>query len=215
MSESELLKRSQLIEGLTFSQLACALNLQVPLNTNRRKGFIGQAIEQALGTTAKNAAEPDFKELGIELKTIPINKSGKAGESTFITTIPLTNIQEQAWKTSDCYKKLKKVLWIPIEGDKSISYGNRRIGRAILWKMPIEDELIIKKDWTLLTNLIITGRLNEINASLGDYLQVRPKGRNAKSLCYGFNEEGRRIKTLPRGFYLRSSFTSKLLQEYS
>lgn len=215
MNEKELLLRSLQIEGLTFNQLVSSLQLQIPQNINQRKGFIGQAIEIILGTTAKNNAEPDFQELGIELKTIPINKQGKPQESTFITTIPLLHIHKQKWEDSNCYKKLKKVLWIPVEGDKSISFGKRRIGRAILWNMPEEDEIILKKDWDLLTNLIVLGKLNEINGTLGEYLQIRPKGQNSRSLCYGYNEEGRKVKTLPRAFYLRSKFTAKILATHT
>ena len=53
--------------------------------------------------------------------------------------------------------------------------------------------------------------LAEIDASMGEYLQVRPKAANGKSLCYGFDEVGNKILTLPRGFYLRSSFTMTVL----
>ncbi|MGC1183416.1 MAG: DNA mismatch repair protein MutH, partial [Legionella sp.] len=41
------------------------------------------------------------------------------------------------------------------------------------------------------------------------------KAANGKSLCYGFDSEGNKVKTLPRGFYLRSSFTAKILSSTS
>jgi len=59
--------------------------------------------------------------------------------------------------------------------------------------------------------MISTGRLAEINAGMGQYLQVRPKAANSKSLCYGFDETGNKVLTLPRGFYLRSTFTASIL----
>jgi DNA mismatch repair protein MutH len=60
--------------------------------------------------------------------------------------------------------------------------------------------------------MISAGRLDEINGRIGQYLQVRPKAANAKSLCYGFNGEGNKILTLPRGFYLRSLFTEQIIK---
>jgi DNA mismatch repair protein MutH len=210
-SEEQLLQRCQNIEGLSIGQLTLKLKIRIPINPLQRKGFVGSAVELALGTTAKNKASPDFCSLGIELKTLPINHLGKPAESTFVTSIPLLTIQQETWESSQCFSKLKRVLWLPIEGDKSIEFLHRRIGRAILWSPSISDEEILKKDWTEFVLMISTGKLAEINASMGEYLQIRPKAANGKSLCYGYDETGSKVLTMPRGFYLRASFTGKIL----
>ena len=210
-NESELLARCESIEGLSFAQLATRLRLSIPADPIQRKGWVGQAIELALGATAKNKSAPDFCSLGVELKTLPINHLGKPAESTFVTTIPLLTIHKQTWLTSQCFAKLKRVLWFPIEGDRGIAFSHRRIGRGVLWSPTPDDEAILSKDWSELTLMISTGMLAEIDATIGDYLQVRPKAANAKSLCYGFDDEGNKVLTMPRGFYLRSSFTTTLL----
>ncbi len=210
-NEAELLARCKLIEGLSFLQLATLLGLSIPSNPLKRKGWLGQAIELALGTTAKNKSAPDFCALGIELKTLPINHLGKPAESTFVTTIPLLTIQQQEWETSQCFSKLKRVLWLPVEGDLSIDFPHRRIGRGVLWSPSIEEAAILKKDWLEFSLMISTGKLAEVVANMGEYLQVRPKAANAKSLCYGFDELGNKILTLPRGFYLRSRFTMTIM----
>ena len=98
-----------------------------------------------------------------------------------------------------------------IEGDKNIPFLDRRIGRGILWSPSVDEEAILAKDWSEFALMISTGRLSEINASMGDYLQIRPKAATAKSLCYGFDEVGNKIQTLPRGFYLRCGFTKNIL----
>jgi len=210
-SEDELLARSRAIEGLSLGQLATELRLNIPANPLQRKGWAGQAIEIALGTTAGTKAAPDFSELGIELKTLPINHLGKPAESTFVTSIPLLTIHQEKWAESACFAKLKRVLWLPVEADKQIEFQNRRIGRAILWSPSIDEEAVLASDWSELALMIGTGRLAEIDASMGQYLQVRPKAANSKSLCYGFDEAGNKILTLPRGFYLRSRFTATIL----
>ena len=210
-NETELLARCEAIEGFSFAQLARALDICIPSNPLQRKGWVGQAIELALGTTAGNKRGPDFCDLGIELKTVPINHLGKPAESTFVSTIPLLTIHKQAWATSECFAKLKRVLWLPIEGDPRIAFPHRRIGSGLLWSPSAKDEAVLAEDWSELTRMITTGMLAEINASMGEYLQIRPKAANAKSLCYGFDESGNKVLTLPRGFYLRSSFTKTIL----
>jgi len=214
-SEDELLDRCKAIEGLSFAQLATELGLSIPEHPLKRKGFVGQAIELALGTTAGCQSSPDFCALGIELKTLPINHLGKPAESTFITSIPLLTIHNQVWETSQCYAKLKRVLWLPIEGSRDIPFSHRRIGCGILWSPSLHDEEVLAKDWTDLTFMMSTGKLAEVDASMGDYIQVRPKAANGKSLCYGFDESGNKIQTMPRGFYLRSRFTAKILNSES
>lgn len=210
-TESELLARCQRIEGLSFAQLSMATGLIIPTNPNQRKGWVGQAIEWALGTDAANLSAPDFTALGIELKTLPIAASGKPTESTFVTTIPLLTIHQQTWQTSQCYAKLKRVLWVPIEGDTAIPYTHRRIGRGFIWSPSEEQAAILAADWEYLSGQIGTGQLETLDARAGQYLQVRPKGANGKSLCFGFDAEGNKIKTLPRGFYLRSEFTRAII----
>lgn len=210
-SEQELLERCSQIAGLSFSQLGLKLKLAIPTHPNQRKGWVGQSIELALGTDAQNKSLPDFKDLGVELKTLPLNKNGRPAESTFITSIPLLTIHQQQWKSSQCYAKLKRILWVPIEGDTDIPYSQRRIGQGFLWSPNEEQENILASDWGFLAFQISTGRLETLDAKAGEYLQIRPKGANGKSLCFGYDSQGNKVKTLPRGFYLRSSFTVKLL----
>lgn len=210
-SEAELLARCRMIEGLSFAQLATKLGVSVPMDPVQRKGWLGVLVEKALGTTAGTEAKPDFHHLGIELKTLPINARGKPVESTFVTSINLLTIHHECWETSQCYSKLKHVLWLPIEGDERVVFAHRRIGRGFLWSAKQEDVCILKRDWTDLSFMLGSGRMADVDARMGVYLQVRPKAANSRSVCYGFDAEGNKVLTLPRGFYLRPSFTEKML----
>ena len=210
-NEPALLERCQTMEGWTFAQLASKLYLTIPLLPTQRKGWLGQAIELYLGATARNQSIPDFAHLGIELKTLPLGKLGTPSESTFVSRIPLLTLQQQVFENSDCYHKLRKVLWIPIEGDTTIPYPYRRIGKAILWSSSAEDTEILKQDWQHFALLISTGRWADIDARMGEYLQVRPKAANSHALCEAYDEQGNIVLTMPRGFYLRSLFTRKIM----
>ncbi len=205
-TEEELLARTESLIGKT---LAYVIHHNT-LSKNIHKGAIGQAFEHILGADAGNAAAPDFMSLGIELKTLPIGKNNQAKESTFVTAISLTQIMQETWETSYVYHKLKRVLWIPIEGDTQVPLAERRIGQAFLWSPNSEQLAILRNDWQEFSNIIALGQLETISAKSGTYLQIRPKGADGKSLAWGMNEQGEKIKTLPRGFYLRAGFTTEL-----
>lgn len=206
MNLASLLKKCDALAGISFGQLASQLKLQLP--TPSAKGWLGQAIEIYLGSSAGNKAIPDFPNLGIELKTLPIGVNNKPTESTFICSISLTT--QETWESSRCYNKLRSILWIPVEGLTTIPYMQRRIGHGFLWQPSKDDLVILKADWQYFSDKIAFGEIADISSHQGRYLQIRPKAANAKALCNSYNQEGNKVKTLPRGFYLRSSFSHKI-----
>ncbi|MBS9783145.1 MAG: DNA mismatch repair endonuclease MutH [Pasteurella sp.] len=213
-TEAELLTKAQWLAGFTLGEIAKSLNIIVPPDLRRDKGWVGMLIETALGAKAGSKAEQDFAHLGIELKTIPINSQGQPLETTFVSLAPLTQNNGITWQSSHVRHKLQRVLWIPVEGERQIPLSERRIGQPILWSPTPEQEQQLKQDWEELMELIVLGRLNEINAKIGEVLQLRPKGKNSRSLANAFNQEGERVQSLPLGFYLRKEFTSKILQQF-
>lgn len=214
-NEKELIAKAKMLAGLTFAEVAQTLGLPLPENLKRDKGWVGMLLETALGAKAGSKAEQDFAELGIELKTIPINKHGYPLETTFVSLAPLIENSGIVWQHSHVRYKLSKVLWIPVEGERSIPLANRHIGMPILWQPTPEQETRLQKDWEELMDLIVLGKVKSINATLGEVLQLRPKGRNAKALTRAIGADGSIIETLPLGFYLRKSFTAEILQNFT
>ena len=213
-SATALLERAEQLAGLNLQQLAARHQLPLPIDNKKAKGWIGQLLEHCLGATAGSLAEPDFLQLGIELKTLPVNAHGTPQESTYISVVPLLELHQMTWRTSNVYKKLAKVLWVPIQSDPTLPFAERKIGTPLLWSPTAEQEAALQADWEELSELICLGQLQAITARHGRYLQIRPKGANAKSLCWAIGPEGEKIQTLPRGFYLRASFTAQLLKEH-
>ncbi|MGR6980785.1 DNA mismatch repair endonuclease MutH [Testudinibacter sp. P27/CKL/0425] len=210
-SEAQLLQAARRLAGLRFADLAAEHQLSVPENLKRHKGWVGMLLETALGAQAGNKAQQDFAELGIELKTIPVNRHGYPLETTFVSLAPLTQNSGVIWQNSHVRHKLQKVLWIPIEGERTIPLAERRIGSPILWQPTAEQEARLARDWEELMDLIVLGRVNEITASIGEVLQLRPKAANNRELTAAHGQLGQPIKTLPLGFYLRKNFTAEIL----
>lgn len=214
-NEIELLDRASQIAGYSLKAIANSLNMSTPENLNRHKGWIGNLLEYYLGAKAGSKPEQDFSELGIELKTLPINQQGLPLETTFVSVAPLINNQGITWETSHVRYKLSKVLWIPVEGDRSIPIAERRIGVPILWQPSLEQEQQLKEDWQELMDMIVLGKVEYITAKIGQYLQIRPKAANGKALTQAYNESGDLIYTRPRGFYLRKNFTTQILTDFA
>ncbi len=213
-SENQLLERVQAIAGLSLQTLAERCGEYVPHTLKRQKGWVGQLLEIILGASASSRAAPDFELIGVELKTIPVDRQGKPFESTYVCTAPLLELTRQTWQTSWVKHKLSRVLWLPIISEPGVAIGERRVGNAILWSPSAEDTTILANDWNELTDMLCLGQLELITARHGTYLQIRPKAANSRALCWGINEQGERVPTLPRGFYLRAGFTRKILTEH-
>lgn len=212
-STTELLQRARQLAGFTLAELAAELNQQLPADLQKDKGTVGQLLELALGASAGSKAEPDFPHLGVELKTIPIDRSGKPLESTYVCVAPMTGAALQRWEDSWVCRKLQHVLWVPVLAERGIPLAERMIGRAFLWQPSAEQQQLLRQDWEELMELLALGGLAQIKGSHGKVLQLRPKGANSQALTRAIGERGEPVQALPRGFYLKTSFTIQLLQQ--
>jgi len=213
-TEQELLDRCLLLSGKQLSELALEYQHPIPSSLHQSKGFIGQLIECVLGASAANLPEPDFQNLGIELKTLPLNADGSPRESTYVCTAPLNLRAEiEYWEISRVRKKLAQILWVPIEADPLIPLAERRIGTPLLWRLTPSLETILRQDWEELTQMLHLGQTAHLSAKIGTYLQIRPKAAHSRILYPSINEYGEEIFLNPKGFYLRSQFTEKILSE--
>ena len=213
-SEAELLARAEAIAGRALGEVAVELGLALPANTRRGKGWTGTVIEHALGASAGSLPEPDFRLIAVELKTIPIGANLRPLESTYVCTVPLAGDAAPNWRDSNVRRKLARVLWMPFEGDRAIPLHARRIGAPLLWSPSIDEDAALASDWETLMDRVVLGRVDEISAREGECLQIRPKAANAASRRRAIGSSGAFEPTLPRGFYLRASFTAAVLARH-
>ncbi|KAB8305289.1 DNA mismatch repair endonuclease MutH [Erwinia endophytica] len=213
-NEHQLLERARLLAGYTLGELALRANLTIPHDLRRDKGWVGMLLERYLGASAGSKPEQDFAEIGVELKTIPIDAQGRPLETTFVCVAPLTGNTGVVWQTSHVRHKLARVLWVPVEGNRDIPLAERRVGAPLLWSPNEKEEALLRQDWEELMDMIVLGQVERITARHGQVLQIRPKAANSKALTEGIGEKGQPIMTLPRGFYLKKTFTAPLLARH-
>lgn len=213
-SEAHLMDQAQRLAGYTLGELAALAGLPIPADLKRDKGWTGVLLELWLGASAGSKPEQDFAALGVELKTIPIDSRGKPLETTFVCVAPLTGNTGISWETSHVRHKLKRVLWMPVEGDRAIPLAERRVGSPLLWSPNEEEDRQLRLDWEELMDMIVLGQVERITARHGEVLQLRPKAANSKALTEAIGAHGEPILTLPRGFYLKKNFTGALLARH-
>jgi DNA mismatch repair protein MutH len=208
--EQELLLRLQALPGRALGELAARLLLPPPPSDPRRsKGWAGALLERALGATGASRAVPDFPQLGIELKTVPVDAEGAPLESTFVASFDPS--ADPRWETCAVRGKLKRVAWVTVTAAKGVAMEERRCGAVRLWSPSEEEEAVLRDDYEEIADLAAEGYLERISAHRGAALQLRPKGRDASDLRWSIDEEGAPVRVPPRAFYLRRSFTRKIL----
>lgn len=213
--EGALLERAGAIAGARLVDLARALDVafdddalleSAPL----AKGKVGELVERALGIARSSRAGPDLHALGIEVKTLPIDASGHVHESTYVCRIALDDVRDTPWMLSSARRKLSRVLFVLVE-PAALPLVARRVGRALLWSPDDVEDAILEADYEDHRDLIGRGLGDLLSASRGRALQVRPKAKNARERGRGFDEDGDALRVAPRGFYLRPSFTARVV----
>ena len=109
--------------------------------------------------------------------------------------------------------KLQQVLWVPVEGHRSIPIAERRIGTPVLWQPSPEQQALLKQDWEEIMELIALGKVDSITARHGEVLQLRPKAANSQALTQSIAADGTMGLSNPRGFYLKIAFTQDILTQ--
>jgi len=208
------MERAARLAGRRLGEIARELKIPVPAHAVQAKGWTGTLLETALGATAASLPEPDFQAIGIELKSVPVHPDGRPRESTYICTLPPPGGDPPLWEHSNVLRKLARVLFVPVVYETGAGFAHRLIGAPLIWSPSPEEESALRADWEELMDMVCTGQVESITAHHGTHLQIRPKAANAAARQRGVGEDGAPAETLPRGFYLRASFTAAIFRRH-
>jgi DNA mismatch repair protein MutH len=206
----ELVVRARALEGRAVGALGVTVRSDDPRST---KGSAGAILESVLGANGGPTRIVDFPDLGVELKTIPVTPEGAPLESTYVCTLSLADAESQEWESSWVRTKLACVLFVPLVGPAGAPWKSRTVGPARLWSPTTEQSDVLRSDFDDIVGLIGVGRIEELTAHRGRWLQVRPKARDGSARTIAWGSDGEAIATVPRGFYLRTRFTRAILED--
>ncbi|QJC35873.1 MutH/Sau3AI family endonuclease [Enterobacteriaceae endosymbiont of Donacia sparganii] len=213
-NENILFLRAKLITGYSIIDIARWLNYKIFNNFKQDKGIIGKLIEfYLIGKQNNNLSNQDIPYLGIEIKTITINKKNKIINDCFICSFPLINKNTLLFYKKKLDNKISKILWIPII-IKNINtpLPMRKIGKPFFWVPSVKEKIKLNYDWNNLIKLLIIGEIKNINSYNGYILLVKNKG-NKKQLTKTIDKTGKIISIIPRSLYFKKKFLNYLLKK--
>ncbi len=151
------------------------------------KGNFGQFLEKYYFQYEPNSlSEPDFNEVGLELKTSPLkqinNGDYRSKERLVLNIINYFEVVNQKFENSSFYKKNAHLLLIFYLHQFDIDVLDLVIKIVGEWKFAETDLEIIKQDWNLITNKIKTGKAHELSEGDTFYLGAATKGGKGGNL---------------------------------
>lgn len=221
-SENEIYAYAKKLEGHTFQDVIdLGITPEGVDRTYKDKKFKGRAgtiiEERYFGYKANSDERPDFPEAEVELKTtcFDVLKNGQpsAGERLVISMIPLDRPIEEDLIHSHVWDKLKRILLIYYQRDKSINFFDQKIVKVALFTPPKEDMEIIKEDYKTISSIIRSGKAEELSEGITNYLGACTKGKNAEASVvkqyYPPNAPAKK-----RAFCLKNSYMRYVLSHY-
>ncbi len=212
-SKEELLKKAKECINIPFKDIQD--NAQ--LCNEKNKGNIGNMIQECwFGRAVNSSPEPDFAEVGVELKVTPFfyNKSNKATakERLVLNIINYMEEVKTTFETSHFWNKNKSILLMHYEYLKDVSKEDFKIISAILYEYPEKDLIVIKQDWEKIIQKIKAGKAHELSEGDTLYLGACRKGAGGEKDLrqQPFNT----IKANQRAYCLKQSYMTYILNTY-
>lgn len=180
------------------------------------KGAIGTVIEESwFGYSPNSEAEPDFPEAKVELKVTPyikgLNGKIRAKERLVCNIINYMEEYDKTFKTSSFWHKCETMLLMSYEHKKDIPKGEFKIDKAVLFSFPMEDLVIIERDWNIIMTKVRDGKAHLISEGDTMYLAACTKGANASSVRkQPFSD----TMAKQRAYSLKSSYMTQILNQY-
>jgi DNA mismatch repair protein MutH len=213
LDEKSILAFAKRLEGKTLDE---AVKLEKPLEGSPavRKGKVGLIYEAYFGLPPSNESEPDFPEVGIELKVVPLVKGAdgrlRIKERTAVSMINYMRIVKETWETASVRKKLRRILFIFFEvrpGKSEAAYLTKSV---FLWSPSHIDERFFDFDWTGTKKKVEQGKAHEISEADSVYLGAVRKGAGKGKDLQPQPFSG--IQAPSRAFALKQCFTRMLFE---
>ena len=153
---------------------------------------------------------PDFPGAGIELKVVPLRRTGRGlgvKERTVISLIDYMTLIEETWATASVRKKLK-ILFVFFEHIDEQPKSTFPIREFLLWEPDARTDALLQADWDRVFAKVRQGRAHELSESDGAIMGPCTKG--ATGLSRRPQPFGDHAK--PRAWALKPSFTLQLFR---
>lgn len=177
------------------------------------KGKFGQFLEKYyFGIENNSDSEPDFKEVGLELKSTPIKELVRGGyspkERLILNIINYDDVVKETWEKSHFLSKNELLLLVMYLYEKDKNLLDFLIKYVTLWKIQGEDREIIRQDWEKIVNKIRSGKAHELSEGDTFYLGACRKGHLEKPRVYSSGD----VPAKQRAFSFKLRYMKSILE---
>ena len=208
-SEKDILAKARELEGRLLGSILGARFSAVTGATGRAE--VGHAIESHFGIPPNSSPEPDFPGAEIELKVVPLRRTGRGlgvKERTVISLIDYVTLIDETWAKASVRKKLK-ILFVFFEHLDGKPKGSFPIREVLLWEPDARTDALLQADWDRVFAKVRQARAHELSESDGAIMGPCTKGATGASLR---PQPFGKIMAKPRAWALKPSFTWQLYQ---
>ena len=212
-SQQELLNVADGLKGKSIREILNGKSFDL------HKGAIGNVIElEGFGIPANNDARPDFPELGIELKVLPLKKRSKGEfsikERTKICSINYVELVREEWTSSHAKNKLNKILFIFYHHNSDDLLASKVID-CHLFNLELSEEPIIRADWNRTKKKVADGLAHELSESENLILAASRSGQGGLPYEKWPIQPNKKYqeRARQRAFSLKPSFTRTIWLE--
>jgi DNA mismatch repair endonuclease MutH len=206
-SEADILAKAAELEGRLLGDLPGARFTAATGAKGRAE--VGLAVESYFGIPPNPSPLPDFPGAGIELKVVPLRRSGRGigvKERTVIAQIDYVKLMDQTWATASVRNKLK-ILFVFFEHVDGIPKGGFPIRKVHLWQPDERVEELLQADWERVFTKVRQARAHELSESDGALMGPCTKAAKGTSVRrQPFSDRPAK----PRAWALKPSFTLSL-----
>lgn len=212
--KKSIIEYAKRLRGKTLRD-ACDLK-QTKYN-RKGKGNFGQILEEFYFQYKPNSvSEPDFKKVGLELKSSPLkklkNNEFRSKERLVLNIINFFDIVKQNFENSSFLKKNSNLLLVFYLFQSDLNLLDYSIHIVDEWIFSGIDLEIIKRDWKFIKQKIADGKAHELSEGDTFYLGACTKGANSKSIR---KQPFSIVSAKQRAFSLKQGYVNHILASLS
>lgn len=151
---------------------------EVIIGGTSTKGYFGQIVEEGYFLIGNNnSPDPDFKDVGLELKVTPMRRIGSGYVSKERLILGIINYNEVPERGFDIFMDKDSHLLIVFylwETDTDIF--EYRFLKVVDWEPTPEELRIIREDWDIIEGYVMRGEAHILSGRHTKYLEACTKG---------------------------------------
>lgn len=209
-NEAALIAHAESLQGVQLGSINPKLWSTYP--SKRTKGEIGRTIEAFFDIPQNARQEPDFPELGIELKVTPLiatQRGVRSKERVSITQINYEDIRHTPFGLSHLRAKTRRVLFVFYEYLPGQPIGFFPIRTAHLWQPTTYENNALEVAYRHVRSAVMAGTAHLLSASDTTLVESATKGSGHNLV----SQPNSPIRAPRRAFAFKSSAMTQIYRD--